>query len=78
MSPSTTNGASHGIQHWQPESPFLSDVPAITGATEAATSPARTFGTESEAFSPFVADYAYETGDGGASPRACLAGNAAL
>ena len=70
MTASTTNGTSPGLQHWEPESPFLSDVSPAAGLTEAATSPSHAFAPERESYSPFVADYADEGGDGAGSPRA--------
>ena len=53
---------------WEPESPFLSDVPSVA-STEAATAPSRVFASQAESYSPFVAEYEDGTGES-AGPRA--------
>ena len=70
MSASTTNGTSPDVQHWEPESPFLSDAHSVPGLSATATSASRAFAPEREAYSPFVADYEQEGGDAGSSARA--------
>lgn len=57
------------IVHWEPESPFLNDVPSAA-LTEAATSHAQVFASQAESYSPFVTDYEDEIGESGGGPRA--------
>jgi hypothetical protein len=70
MSTSATNGSSPAIERWEPESPFLSDAPALARLTEAATSASQVFAPEDEAYSPFIADYEHDGGDGAGGRRA--------
>jgi hypothetical protein len=67
MSSAATNGHAPSEVRWEPETPFLSDVPSVA-LTESATAHSQVFAAQSESYSPFVAEYEDETGDGG--PRA--------
>lgn len=57
------------IESWEPESPFLSDMPPMTGLTTSATAPSQVFGADAQSYSPFVPEYEDETGPEG-GPRA--------
>src|SRR5262245_64154123 len=67
-SASTTNGSARAEVRWEPESPVLSDVPSVA-LTDAATAHSQVFASQTESYSPFVADYEDETGGFG-GPRA--------
>src|SRR5262245_45458200 len=67
FSASATSTAPADVR-WEPESPFLSDVPSVA-LTNAATAHSQVFASQTESYSPFVADYEDETADSG-GPRA--------
>src|SRR5688500_12728990 len=67
-SASSTNGTAPAEVRWEPESPFLSDVPSVA-LTNVATAHSQVFAPQTESYSPFVADYEDETGDS-CGPRA--------
>jgi hypothetical protein len=68
MSTATTNGTTPVSERWEPESPFLSDVPAVApGVTTTAQAP-QSFAPMSEQYSPFIAEFAEEADAAG--PRA--------